>query len=56
MNIDKQAGGDINAAAALYLDDAGRGEAGSPPGGPEEDLRAPDPQYSQTLLSMFSPV
>lgn len=45
----EQAGGDINAAAALYLDSLGPGEAGPPPA--EEDLRAPDPQYTQTLLS-----
>ncbi|CDI77943.1 GD22670, related, related [Eimeria acervulina] len=46
----EQAKGDINAAASLYIDSvaANNGVSLSDPG---EGLRAPDPEYSQTLLS-----
>ncbi|KAL8426554.1 hypothetical protein ACSSS7_008090 [Eimeria intestinalis] len=47
-----QAGGDANAAAALYLDSIGKDAGGGPAGAPlEEELRAPDTQYTQTLLT-----
>ncbi|XP_026194314.1 UBX domain-containing protein 7 [Cyclospora cayetanensis] len=45
-----QAGGDVNAAAALYFDTFGRTDGGLPAACSEEDLRAPDPEYTQTLL------
>ena len=49
----QQAKGDINAAASLYIDivAANNGVSLSDPG---EGLRAPDPEYSQTLLSELS--
>ena len=49
----QQAKGDVNAAAALYLDSITRNNRHR--SGVEEhqkDLRAPDPHYLQTLLGM----
>ncbi|CDJ62056.1 hypothetical protein, conserved [Eimeria necatrix] len=49
----ERAGGDINVAASLYVDSTAGNDRGSTPGEPVEELRAPDPEYSQTLLSEF---
>ncbi|CDJ59526.1 hypothetical protein, conserved [Eimeria maxima] len=46
-----QAGGDINAAASLYVDSVATNGGVSASSHTGDGLRAPDPEYSQTLLS-----
>lgn len=47
----EQAGGDINAAASLYVDSVATNGGVSASSHTGDGLRAPDPEYSQTLLS-----